>query len=126
MTILLTDQKTQYLPGDAVSGSVEWSLDIDPKSAEVRLFWYTKGKGTQDVGIVQAQSFENPKRADSRSFSFTLPLGPYTFSGKLISVIWALEMIVEPGSQAIRQEIIVSPTLREVLLGEVLLAGDST
>src|SRR5438067_7215933 len=122
MTILLADQKAEYLPGDTVGGTAEWSLEVEPKSAELRLFWYTKGKGTQDVGIVHAEHFENPKRADSRSFSFTLPLGPYTFSGRLISLIWALELIVEPGARAVRHEITVSPTLREVLLG----TGNST
>src|SRR5436309_11090248 len=113
MTITLTDQKAEYLPGDTVSGTVDWSSEVDPKSAELRLFWYTKGKGTQDVGIVQSQIFENPKRADSQSFSFMLPLGPYTFSGRLISLIWALELIVEPRAQSARLEITVSPTLRE-------------
>jgi hypothetical protein len=116
LSIDLSDQKTSYLPGDAVSGAVSWSLDNPPKGAQLRLFWYTKGKGTQDVGVFGSQVFENPKPSDSRSFSFSLPLGPYTFSGKLISLIWALELIIEPHAQTTRQEIMVSPTLQEILL----------
>jgi hypothetical protein len=33
---------------------------------------------------------------DERTFSLTLPREPFSFSGKLISLVWALELIVEP------------------------------
>jgi hypothetical protein len=47
-----------------------------------------------------------------------LPEGPYSFSGKLISLIWALELACSPGSETVRREITVSPTGHEIVLGE--------
>ena len=63
----------------------------------MRLFWYTRGKGTEDVGLVDTVAFPNPQTTDQRTFRFALPEAPYSFSGKLISIIWAIELILEPG-----------------------------
>jgi hypothetical protein len=62
------------------------------------------------------QPFAEPVLKDRRSFSLQLPEGPYSFSGKLISLAWALELVAEPGSRASRIEITVSPTRREILI----------
>ncbi len=111
-------QRKTFRPGEEVSGAVGWTVDKEPKSAEVRLFWYTAGKGTRDVGIVAAQRLEAPKSNDERSFAFTLPEAPYSFSGTLISLIWAIELVVDPGGLSERVEITVSPTGEEIVLGK--------
>ena len=85
-------------------------------SAEVRLFWYTRGKGTEDVELVDTVAFPNPQTTDQRTFRFALPEAPYSFSGKLISIIWAIELIVEPGRSVERREIVMSPSGREVVV----------
>ena len=46
-----SENKTQYRPGEEIAGRALWILDEPPKAVEVRLFWYTEGKGTQDVGL---------------------------------------------------------------------------
>jgi hypothetical protein len=48
-----------------------------------------------------------------------LPWGPYSFSGKLISLIWAFELIALPSEDSIRQEIVIGPDAREVQIGPV-------
>ena len=111
-------QRKTFRPGEEVSGAVGWTLDKQPKSAEVRLFWYTAGKGTRDVGVVATRKLEAPKPNDERAFSFKLPEAPYSFSGSLISLIWAIELVVEPGGLSERVEITVSPTGEEILLGK--------
>jgi hypothetical protein len=107
-----------YKPGERIDGRVSWQVDEPPQSAELRLFWYTSGKGTQDVENVATVAFQTPQTTDDRTFSVTLPRQPYSFSGKLISILWALELIVEPGSNVERQDFVMSASGAEVVLGE--------
>jgi hypothetical protein len=110
------DGATAFAPGEVVEGTASWQFEKPAESVELRLFWYTQGKGDQDVGVVATVSFPEPALQDRRGFRIPLPAGPCSFSGKLISLIWALEVVAEPGSRAGRLEIIVSPTRREILL----------
>jgi hypothetical protein len=116
LRIELAGGRTGFRPGEALSGRVAWRVDGEPASAELRVFWYTSGKGTQDVGIVQTMTLAAPRPEDQRDFTLALPREPYSFSGKLISLIWAIELIVEPGAHVHRQEFVLSPTGREVVL----------
>jgi hypothetical protein len=119
LDIILDEEKTVYAPGEAVYGRMEWSLDQTPRYLELSLFWYTTGKGTRDVGVIDTRRLDSPGALGRKDFSFTLPDGPYSFSGKLISLIWALELTCSPGSDISRREITVSPTGREILLGSL-------
>ncbi len=114
--IELTGGRTTYRPGDVISGRASWRVEDDPTSAEVSLFWYTSGKGTQDVGVVQKMSFPTPRRQEQRDFSLPLPREPFSFSGTLISIVWAVELIVEPGKDVARCEFVLSASGREVVL----------
>lgn len=105
-----------YAPGQPVSGSVSWELETPATGVEVRLFWYTRGKGTTDVQVVKAQQFAAPGASGRHDFKFMLPEEPYGFSGKLISLVWALEAVVQPGERSQRVELVVGPGGREVLL----------
>ena len=107
-----------HRPGDRIDGRVVWQMERPPESAELRLFWYTKGKATQDVQNVDSSVFATPQAHDERTFGFTLPAEPFSFSGKLISIVWALELIVEPGGHVERREFVMSATGREVVPGE--------
>jgi hypothetical protein len=123
MQVETRDGATAFAPGEVVEGTVSWQLEKPAQSVELRLFWYTQGKGDQDVGVVSTVPFPEPALQDRRSFRISLPLGPYSFSGKLISLLWALEVVAEPGSRAGRLEITVSPTRREILLQPHLPTG---
>jgi len=83
----------------------------------------TYRKGTRDVGVLHTHRIDSPGALGSDKFGFTLPPGPYSFSGKLISLIWALELTCTPGSETVRREIVVSPTGREILLTSVAGQG---
>jgi hypothetical protein len=61
-------------------------------------------------------SFDGAGAEDRHEFRLRLPSGPYSFSGKLISLIWALEVVAEPGADAGRQDITLSPTGRELVI----------
>src|SRR5262249_5829779 len=116
LTIDIEGGRRNFSPGEMMTGRASWSLDADPKSAELRLFWYTSGKGTQNVGVVTTMPFDNPLRSDGRDFRLALPQEPYSCSGSLVSIIWALELIVEPHGMTERLEFTMAPGGNEVIL----------
>lgn len=111
------DGATSFRPGDVVEGTVRWQRASPPVVVELRLFWYTEGRGDQDVGVVQTVPFANPAAVDRRTFRVSLPEGPYSFSGKLITLAWSLEAVAQPGDWSGRIGITLSPTGEEIRLG---------
>ena len=116
LEIITHNGKTSFLPGEVVAGQVSWATDRPPELIELRLFWRTEGKGTRDVKVVQSLMFEKTRWQATRDFKFQLPDSPYSFSGKLISLIWALELVITPTNETARLDIIVSPTESEIML----------
>jgi hypothetical protein len=120
MTIELSRDRASFEPGDEAIGSVSWNLSRPAQCMELRLFWFTRGKGTEDVGVAETVRFEKPSSSETRSFRFRVPEAPYSFSGKLISLTWALELIAYPSKEVVRREIVIAPGGREVQLGSVV------
>ena len=116
LNIDLHDSKTCYAPGETVRGTVQWNVQVNPHHFDLSLLWYTTGKGTRDVDVVETVTIDNPGSFGSKDFAFTLPHGPYSFSGKLISLIWVIELTCSPGEETVRQEITISPSGREIIL----------
>lgn len=116
LSIALQEERSSFRTGQDVSGTAAWSLEVPPESVELRIFWRTQGKGDEDVGIAETIVFQAPGREDKREFRLRAPEGPYSFSGKLVSLLWAIEVVAEPGALAGRAEITVSPTGEEVQL----------
>jgi hypothetical protein len=119
LRIELADNPTDFEPGDAVNGRVSWRLDQPATLLELRLFWFTRGKGTEDAGVVSRLKFEQPLPQETRTFRFQLPEAPYSFSGRLISLVWAMELVAYPSKEVARQEVVVAPGGREVHLDQV-------
>ncbi len=116
--IELRDGVASFRPGDRVEGHVSWSLEEAPASVELRLFWSTRGKGDQDVWVIENIAFAKPAAEDRRSFSLQLPEeGPYSFSGKLVSLVWAVEAVTLPGNLSESATFMLSPTGEELRLG---------
>ena len=116
LEIVLAEPSASFKPGTAVEGTARWQLESRPSEVEVRLFWFTSGKGDRDVEIVDKLAFQSAASSEDRSFRFTLPQAPYSFSGKLVSLIWAIELVVKPGNKTARVEITVAPEGREIEL----------
>jgi len=110
------DGTTSFRPGETVEGTVRWQLPEPPEGVELRLFWSTEGKGDQDLQVVETIPFADPAAEDRRAFRIRLPEGPYSFSGKLITLNWALEAVAQPGEEAGSLAITVSPTGEEIRL----------
>ena len=111
----LRENKTAFAPGETIAGAADWSCDDAPASAEVRLCWYTQGKGTEDAAIAEVVELPNPAKTDLRQFSFVAPNEPYSFSGKLVSILWAVEVVLQPGDQSERVGIVIAPERQEIV-----------
>lgn len=116
MRLTTLDGRTSFQPGETISAAAEWELGAAPQAIEARLFWHTSGKGNPDLAIVQTLHWERLAARDRREFEFRLPREPFSFSGKLISLAWAIELVELPTGESARLEIVVSPTGREILL----------
>jgi hypothetical protein len=114
---LFTPQnRTAYAPGETLEISALWALPEKPASLEARLFWFTRGKGTEDVGVVNTEAMPNPEAAGEHTLRFVLPDNPWSFSGKLVSLIWAVELVAQPGGKSVRCEFTVAPGGKEIQL----------
>ena len=116
LPIEMDGDRRWFLPGESLSGRVSWRLEDDAEAIELRLFWFTSGKGTEDVAIVESVRIEAAGKAGNREFSFSLPTGPYSFSGSLITLSWALELVTLPEGATERIEFVMAPTPVEVRL----------
>lgn len=105
-------------PFGQLSGKVRWLAQSVPKGLELRMFWATRGRGTEELSVVKSLEIE-PLKCGEIGFHFELPRKPYSFSGKLVSVVWALELVDSDGTGLAIEEFILTPTGEEWLLGEV-------
>lgn len=104
------ENRTQFSPGDMIEGLAGWELDAPPESVTLYLFWHTTGKGDRDVGVADQVVYDNPAAVDAQIFSLRAPDGPYSYAGRLISITWSLELVVEPGHHVQRLDLTISPT----------------
>ncbi len=118
-TIQTVDDLFAFEPGAEVSGSISWKVEAPIQAIELRLFWFTRGKGTEDAAVIDKMRLDQPSAAGTEKFRFKLPDAPYSFSGKLISLIWGLELVAQPSREVARVELTVAPGAREVRLDTV-------
>ena len=117
ISIRLENDQKACQPGDTIAGTVSWkNLHKPPERVEVRLIWFTRGKGDLDVGIHSIRTFAQPADSGQEAFQFVAPDEPYSFSGKLISLVWAVEAIAFPSQEADHVDLVIAPEGREILL----------
>jgi hypothetical protein len=122
--INIRNNREVFKPGETIEGEIKWQLVKNPKELELTLYWHTQGKGTEDIGITETLKFDNPGSFGSDNFQFTLPKGPYSFSGKLISIIWTLELTASKIKETCCKNIIISPNENEIVYTETHSADD--
>jgi len=102
-------------PGTELRGDAVWDLDKGGRRVSLRLFWFTQGKGTEDLTVVERVELASGRARDRVRFCLAIPiLGPYSFSGQLVSVRWALELVADDESLVVKKDIVVGPNRREV------------
>lgn len=113
------DGMTDFNPGDDVRVRLTWDLDDQPQSVALSLTWHTQGKGDRDSSVVETVELSDVQQKQEVDLSITLPDGPYSFSGQLISLIWSLEAVMRPSGKSARRDIVVAPGKQEVVLEKV-------
>jgi hypothetical protein len=98
--IALSRDKTEYLRGEVLSGSVTvYSASLDePRRSELSVLWYTEGIGDEDLGIVHFQLLgEDATVLGTHTYPFevTLPVVPLTYHGRLVKIHWVVRVRVQ-------------------------------
>ncbi len=116
LEILLPENRSAFEVGELIEVTVSWSLDSPADSVELRLLWNTVGKGDRNLSVEKSWKYDQPMMSDEVTETIRLPEAPYSFSGKLVSLVWAFELIALPGGDSIRREIVISPDAQEIFL----------
>ncbi len=115
ITLKLDKSPPHYDPQEAITGEVSWAdLPESCTAIELRLIWYTSGKGDLDVETVARSQIVSPGASGQQRFHFNSPLAPYSFSGKLISLSWGIEAVQLPSGDSPLIELVLAPQGREV------------
>lgn len=100
------DNTTQDIPvlrpGDRISGRVEITprVNVEARKVAIWLRWFTTGKGDTDQGIVA----EQPVMASgtlaagqpiSQTFSFDVPMQPWSYVGHYINILWSVHVMID-------------------------------
>lgn len=116
MQLKLELEREVYRPLETLRGTATWVLEA-PAPLELRLFWYTEGKGTQDVSVIATQSLAAGTLTGRQPFEFVLPDSPYTLHGTLLSICWGVEFLPGGRKEAEIARFILSPWGKPVDLG---------
>jgi hypothetical protein len=119
--VRLNQSKSQFLPMEWIEGRVSWNLKSAPRDIEIRLLWFTEGKGTTDLNVVESLSLgaDSSRLNGDAPFRFQLPSAPHSFSGALISLLWAVEAVPTGQNIAGRAEFVLSPDGKEIELEKI-------
>jgi hypothetical protein len=115
LTLELIDASRAFEPGASIGVDAAWDLDAQPSAIELRVVWNTWGRGTQDFRVVDTLSID-ASQCDRKRIPLTLPRGPYSFVGRFVSLIWALELVILPSQDSTRLTITIGPQERAVYL----------
>jgi hypothetical protein len=79
--VRIKDGKNQFQPLDWIEGHVSWNLKSPPRNIEIRLLWFTEGKGTTDLSILESITLgaDSNRASGDVPFRFQLPSAPYSF-----------------------------------------------
>ena len=116
IAINIDGEQSAFRPGETINGSISWALPVAPAQVSLELFWTTRGKGTVDSEVVQSKQIKQPAAAGEERFELKVPNGPYSFSGKLVSVLWGLRLIIHPSQEQAQVNLVLSPTGEEINL----------
>lgn len=116
LKITFPDQRN-FSPGEKIDGTVHWSDRNAPAHLEIRLIWFTEGKGTKDFELINIQRVECAERPHGdQVFQFTAPHRPFSCSASMLTITWAIELIEFPSHDSVFEAIFIAPHGNEIQL----------
>lgn len=106
----------EFLPNETIKGKIIWHLQKPPETITLNIGWYTEGRGTEDAHIEYERQWSMMFLTGDKNFMFKLPPSPYSFSGKLIELLWYVSVETKKGNIHTRTDIIVSPNKKTVMI----------
>ena len=116
ITIQTENTATTFRPGETIRGTISWSLPLPPDHLELQLYWTTRGKGTVDTAVAESLRIDRPAASGDKQFTFPTPNQPYSFSGRLVSVLWGLRLTIYPSMEQSQLNLTISPIGSEINL----------
>jgi len=114
--IHIDEERTSFRPRETITGTISWSLPVAPAQVMLELFWTTRGKGQVDSEVVQSVQIKQPAAAGEQRFELKIPDAPYSFSGKLVSLLWGVRLVIHPSQEQAQLNLMISPTGQEINL----------
>ena len=108
--IELANGRTAYQPGETIRGFAAWRVDRELRRIVLHLSWRTEGVGTRNSGLAGQIVVDNPPSSGKHDFEFTAPRMPHSFAGRLLSILWTLDLFTEPETESHAVELVISPT----------------
>lgn len=96
-------------PGDSLVFTLARDKSASPEPLSVQLGWFTEGRGTADADVVWSEQLPALAPGAERSFEIPLPTAPWSFSGKLVSVSWRLEVLDAKRRPLVAVPLVVAP-----------------
>jgi hypothetical protein len=100
-------------PGEQIALSTRWSMERQAKTIEARLIWYTESPAPTELEVVSSKTLVRPGQppdlTGEKEISFLLPSGPFSYEGRLFSVRWAIEMVIDGRPTGARFEFDLGP-----------------
>ena len=112
----LINERSSFKPGSILKGSIIWNIDIVPETITISLCYWTEGRGTQDAVSVAKHEVKITNSSGEQPFEFLIPNSPWSFSGKLISINWAVAAEIRSKKLFTLIPITISPTAAEINL----------
>ena len=103
-------------PGDRITVQVDWDHVARSTAIDVRLCWLLATPAQQRVIVNARESEPYPFTRGSRAFTFTLPQTPCTIHGRLMRILWLVEVVLLPTRHCVRLGFVVSPDGEAVVL----------
>ena len=114
----ITIERRDLRPHETVTGRVAWDFEKEPRNLELRLCWFTRGRGTEEARTVEVLPLGDTLRGE-RAFSFRLPAEPWSVNGTLVQIMWALEVVAKKTGSLGVEEFVVAPQRSEITLHEI-------
>ena len=108
-----------FRPGSRVEGEVHWPAGERRQAVDLHLLWFTEREEPLESGLGASVSW--PADAEGLTGTYSSPFlpSPFSFQGRLFSINWVLEVLVN-GRSVQRVPLVYGPG------GESVAAGESS